>query len=48
LEVTKIMNLPQQSDQTHRGLSISPDRRGFLYLQADVGTSNLMLVDNFK
>jgi hypothetical protein len=47
-KVTRILNLPVQPAAVHRGLSISPDGRGFLYLQADVGTSNLMLVDNFR
>jgi hypothetical protein len=47
-QVTKVMNLPRQPEPVHRGLSISPDGSGLLYMQVDVGSSNLMLVDNFK
>jgi len=45
--VTRVMDLPVQPTPVNRGISISPDGRSFLYLQADVATSNLMVVSNF-
>ena len=46
--VTLVAELPVQPSPVNRGLSISPDRRSFLYLQADVATSNLQVVQNFQ
>jgi Tol biopolymer transport system component len=46
-KVTPLANLPVQPAMSHRGLSISPDGRSFLYMQADIATSNLMVVNNF-
>lgn len=45
--VTRVMDLPVQPMPVHRGLTISPDGRGLLYMQADIATSNLMVVSNF-
>ncbi len=45
--ITRVVDLPMQPSPVHRGLSISPDGRSFLYMQADVATSNLMVVSNF-
>ena len=45
--VTRVVDLPMQPSPVHRGLTISPDGRSFLYMQADVATSNLMVVGNF-
>jgi hypothetical protein len=45
--VTRVADLPVQPAPVHRGLTISPDGRNFLYMQADVATSNLMVVSNF-
>lgn len=45
--VTRVMDLPVEPTPVHRGLSISPDGRSLLYMQADVATSNLMVVGNF-
>jgi Tol biopolymer transport system component len=47
-EVTQIVNLPVQPAPVHRGISVSPDGSSFLYMQADVATSNLMVVNNFR
>jgi serine/threonine protein kinase len=46
-EVAQVLNLPVPPAPVHRGISISPDGRSFLYMQADVATSNLMVVSNF-
>jgi eukaryotic-like serine/threonine-protein kinase len=46
-EVTRVIDLPVQPAPVHRGLTISPDGRNFLYMQADLATSNLMIVSNF-
>jgi hypothetical protein len=45
--VTRVVNLPIQPTPVHRGITISPDGRSFLYLQPDIATSNLMVVSNF-
>ena len=45
--VTRVVDLPVQPTPVHRGLTISPDGRSLLYMQADVATSNLMVVSNF-
>jgi Tol biopolymer transport system component len=45
--VTRVIDLPIQPAPVHRGITISPDGRSFLYMQADVATSNLMVVSNF-
>jgi Tol biopolymer transport system component len=45
--VTRVVDLPVQPAAVHRGITISPDGRSFLYMQADVATSNLMVVSNF-
>jgi hypothetical protein len=45
--VTRIADLHVQPAPVHRGITISPDGRSFLYMQADVATSNLMVVSNF-
>ena len=45
--VTWVADLPVQPGAVHRGITISPDGRSFLYMQADVATSNLMVVSNF-
>ena len=45
--VTGVKDLPVRPAPVGRGLSISPDGRSFLYMQADVATSNLMVVSNF-
>ena len=45
--VTRVADLPVRPTAVHRGISISPDGRSFLYMQADVATSNLMVVGNF-
>jgi Tol biopolymer transport system component len=45
--VTQVVDLPVQPAPVHRGITISPDGRSFLYMQADVATSNLMVVRNF-
>ena len=45
--VTRVMDLPVQPSPVHRGITISPDGRSILYMQADVATSNLMVVSNF-
>ncbi len=46
--ITHIVSLPVQPSPVHRGLSVSPDRRSLLYMQADVATSNLMVASNFR
>ena len=46
-EVTPVVNLPVPPAPVNRGISISPDGHSFLYMQADVATSNLMVVSNF-
>lgn len=45
--VSKIMDLRMPPSVLYRGLTVSPDGRAFLYMQADPGRSNLMLVENF-
>ena len=45
--VTQVMELPVQPSPVSRGLTISSDGRSLLYMQADVATSNLMVVSNF-
>jgi Tol biopolymer transport system component len=45
--VSRVVDLPVQPAPVHRGITISPDGRSFLYMQADVATSNLMVVSNF-
>jgi eukaryotic-like serine/threonine-protein kinase len=45
--VTRVVDLPVQPTAVHRGITISPDGRSFLYMQADAATSNLMVVSNF-
>jgi Tol biopolymer transport system component len=45
--VVRVADLPVRPMAVHRGISISPDGRSFLYMQADVATSNLMVVSNF-
>jgi Tol biopolymer transport system component len=47
-KISRIVDLPVPPNPVFRGLSMSPDRRGFLYMHADVGKSNLMYVDNFR
>jgi eukaryotic-like serine/threonine-protein kinase len=46
-QVSQVMSLPVQPAPVGRGLSISPDGRSILYMQADVSTSNVMVVGNF-
>ncbi len=46
-DVSRVMSLPVQPAAVGGGLSISRDGRSFLYMQADVATSNLMVVRNF-
>lgn len=46
--VSAIVDLPVQPAPVYRGITISPDGRNFLYMQADVATSNLMVVSNFR
>jgi Tol biopolymer transport system component len=45
--VTRVMDLPVQPVPVHRGITIAPDGRSFLYMQADASTSNIMVVNNF-
>ena len=45
--VSRVMSLPVRPAAVGRGLSISSDGRSFLYMQADIATSNLMVVRNF-
>jgi serine/threonine protein kinase/Tol biopolymer transport system component len=45
--VTHVADLPVQPSPVYRGVSISLDRRSLLYMQADVATSNLQVVQNF-
>jgi hypothetical protein len=42
-----IMDLPVPPAPVHRGITIAPDGRSFLYMQADVPISNIMIVNNF-
>ena len=46
--VTRVVDLAMQPSPVHRGITISPDGRSFLYMQADIATSNLMVVSNFR
>jgi eukaryotic-like serine/threonine-protein kinase len=46
--VTRVVSLPVQPTAVHRGISVSPDGRSLLYMQADVATSNLMVASNFR
>ena len=45
--VARVMDLPVEPAPVNRGISVSPDGRSILYMQADVATSNLMVVSNF-
>jgi dipeptidyl aminopeptidase/acylaminoacyl peptidase len=45
--VTRVVDLPVQPAAVHRGITISPDGRSFLYMQPDIATANLMVVSNF-
>ncbi|HEY3738547.1 MAG TPA: protein kinase [Bryobacteraceae bacterium] len=46
--VKRIVQLPGQPSAVYRGLAIAPDRRSFLYLQADLAKSNLMVVQGLR
>jgi hypothetical protein len=46
--VSRVVYLSMQPSPVHRGITVSPDGRSFLYMQADLATSNLMVVGNFR
>jgi serine/threonine protein kinase len=46
-QVKELMTLPILPTPVHRGFSMSPDGRSFLYMQADLTKSNIMVVNNF-
>ena len=47
-KVTRVLALPTPPSKGHQGISVSPDGRSLLYMQADVATSNLMVVNDFR
>jgi Tol biopolymer transport system component len=46
--VSRVADLAMQPSPVHRGITISPDGHSFLYMQADIATSNLLVVGNFR
>ncbi|HEY3742081.1 MAG TPA: protein kinase [Bryobacteraceae bacterium] len=46
-EVTHVVDLLAPPAQSHQGISVSPDGRGFLYLQTDPAATNLMVGNRF-
>lgn len=46
--IKRLVDLPVQPSPVYCGLAVSPDGRNFLYMQADVARSNLMIVNNFR